>query len=60
MHRHALGEANPSEDRIDRGKPLLVGLRIRDVDATRDAGDFASDDLAVAHQFDLDRIAFLD
>ena len=49
MYRHTLGKAHPSEDRVHRGKPLLVSLRVRDVDATRDAADLAANDLAVAH-----------
>ena len=47
-HRNALRQTHSGEDRIDRGEPLAVGLRVRDVDAARDAADMAGDDLAVA------------
>jgi hypothetical protein len=59
-HGHALSKAHPSENRVDSGKPLLVGLRVRDVDTAREAADLTPNDLAVAHQFDPGRIAFVD
>src|SRR5580704_2885332 len=59
-HRNALGKAHPREDRIDCGKPLRIGLRVRDVDGARDAVDMATNDLAVAHRFDLGRVAYAD
>src|ERR1700681_1867124 len=59
-HRHALRKADPSEDRIYRGEPRLIRLRIRDVDATGDAADVATNDLAVAHQLHGCRVAVMD
>ncbi len=47
-HGYALGKAHPSEDRIDRGNPLLIGLRVGDVDRAREAVDMAANDLAKA------------
>jgi len=47
-HGHALSEAHPGEDRVDRGDALLVGLRICDIDATGNAADMAANDLAVS------------
>jgi hypothetical protein len=47
VHRHALREAHPGEDRIDWGEPRLIWLRIRDVDAACDAADVSSDDMVV-------------
>jgi integrase len=49
-HRHALGKPYPREDRVNVGKPLIVWLCVRDIDAPRHAGDLAPNDLAVAHQ----------
>ena len=48
-HRHALRKAHPSEDRIYRGESGLIGLCVRDVDATSDAADMATNQLAVTH-----------
>src|SRR5258707_2229151 len=59
-HRHALRKAHPGEDRIYRGEPSLIRLRVRDVDATGDAADMAANELAVAHQLDGCRIALMD
>src|SRR3984893_11123190 len=59
-HRNALGKAYPGEDRIDRCKPLLIGLRVRDIDGARDAVDVATNDLAIAHRLDLGRVALVD
>jgi hypothetical protein len=59
-HWNALGKAHPGEDRVDRGKPLLIGLRVGDVDGARNAADMATNDLAVAHKFDLCRVAVVD
>jgi hypothetical protein len=39
---HPLGGPHPGEDRIDRGKPLLVGLSIGDVDAPRNRPTIAA------------------
>ena len=50
-HRHALRKAHPSEDRIYGGESGLIGLCVRDVDATSDAADMATNELAVTHQF---------
>ena len=57
---HALRKADPGEDRIYRGKPRLIRLRVRDVDATGDTSDMATNELAVAHQLDRRRVAFMD
>jgi hypothetical protein len=59
-YRDALREAHPSEDRIDGGEPLPIGLCVRDVDAAGNAVDVAAEDLAVAHQFDAGRVADAD
>ncbi len=59
-HRHALRKAHPGEDRIYRGEPRLIRLRVRDVDATGDAADMATNELAVAHQLDGRRVAVMD
>src|SRR5215831_9753265 len=56
-HRDALGQTHPGEDRVDLRESLRAGLRIGDVDAARDAVDVAADDVAIAHQLDLRRIA---
>jgi hypothetical protein len=62
MHanRDALREAHPSEDRVDSRDPLIVGLRVRDVDRAGDAVDVTAHDLCMAHQLDLDRITNAD
>src|SRR3954469_6245319 len=39
LHRNALCQAHPGEDWVDRGEPLPIGLRVRDVDAPGDAAD---------------------
>src|SRR6266446_5910900 len=59
-HRNALRQAHPGEDRVDRGEPLPVGLRVRHIDAARDAADMAANDLGVAHQLDAGRVTDLD
>ena len=59
-HRYALREAHPREDRVDGRDPLIVGLRVRDVDCAGDAVDVPTRDLTVAHQLDLGRIAHTD
>jgi hypothetical protein len=45
-NRHALRKPNPGEDRIYRGEPRLIRLRVRDVDATGAAADMAANELA--------------
>ena len=40
--------------------PLLVRLRVRHVDGTRNAADPATNDLAVPHQLDLGRVSLMD
>src|SRR3984893_7235785 len=59
-HRNALGKAYPGEDRIDRCKPLLIGLCVRDIDGARDAVDVATNDLAIAHRLCLWRVGLVD
>src|ERR1700730_19274134 len=59
-HRHTLREAHPGEDRIYRGEPCGVRLYVWDVDATGDAADMTTNELAVAHQFDGRRVAVVD
>ena len=59
-NRDSLGQADPSEDGIDGSNPLTVGLRVRDVDCAGDAVDVTADDLTMAHQLDLSRIAHPD
>src|SRR5208337_1981336 len=58
--RHALSEADPGEHRVDVREPLLIGVCIRDVDGPRDAAHVAANNLAMAHQFELCGIAFVD
>src|SRR5205823_9791761 len=58
--RDALGQAYPGEDRVDIGDPLIVGLRVRNVDRAGDAVDMAAHNLTVTHQLDLGRIAHAD
>src|SRR5215813_661151 len=59
-HRDALGQTHPGEDRVDRREALRARFRIGNVDAARDAVDVAADDVAVAHQLELRRIALAD
>jgi len=59
-HWDPLREAHPGENRVYVGKPLPIGLCVRDIDAARDAADMTADDLAVAHQLDAGRVAHLD
>jgi hypothetical protein len=59
-HWHPVGKPYPREDRVNVGKPLIVWLCVRDIDVPRDAGDLASHNRAVTHQFDLRRIALVD
>src|SRR6266852_7821446 len=59
-HRHPLRKAHPGEDRIYRGEPRLIRLGVRDVDATSDAADMATNELAVTHQLDGSRVAVMD
>src|SRR5262245_40643101 len=56
-HRDALGQAHPGEDRVDLRESSRAGLRIGNVDAARDAADVAANDLAMAHELNLHRIA---
>src|SRR5262249_11721029 len=58
--RYALGQPHPGEDRIYGSNAPIVGLRVRNVDPAGDAVDVATEDLAVAHQFDLSGIANAD
>jgi hypothetical protein len=39
---------------------LPIGLRVRDVDAARNAVDMTAHDLVIAHQLDLGRVADAD
>ena len=50
--RDALRQAHPGEDRVDGRDAPIVGLRVRDVDGPRDAGDPAAQELGAAHQLD--------
>jgi hypothetical protein len=59
-HRDALRETHPGEDRIYRGEPCLIRLRVRDVDATGDAADMSSNELTEAHELDSCWIALMD
>src|SRR6516164_10431056 len=59
-HWDTLCQAHPSEDRVDTGKTLPIGLRIRDIDAAGDAADMAAEDLAVAHRLNADVVADAD
>ncbi len=58
-HRHALRRPHPGEDRVDCGEPLGVRLRIRHVDAARDAVDVPAN-VAIAHQLGTGGITDLD
>ena len=42
------------------GKPLPIGLRVRDIDAAGDAVDMAARNLAIAHQLDAGWVADAD
>ena len=44
-HWNALREPHPGEDRVDRGEPFLVRLRICDIDRLGDAVDMTADGL---------------
>jgi hypothetical protein len=55
-NRDALGQAYPGEYGIDGSNPLIVGLRVRNVDGAGDAVDVTAHYLIVAHQLDLSRI----
>src|SRR5713226_5554397 len=59
-HRHALRKTHPGKNRIYRGKSRLIRLRVRDVDAAGDTADMATNRLAVAHQLNCCRVAFMD
>src|ERR1700722_4087418 len=59
-YRHTLRKAHPGKDRIYRGEPCGVRLCVRDLDATGDTADMATNGLAVAHQFDGRRVALID
>src|SRR5882757_687681 len=59
-HRHALRQTHSGEDQIYGGEPSLIRLCVRDVDATGDAADTATKELAVTHQLDGYRIALKD
>src|SRR5260370_19135384 len=59
-YRHPLRQPHPGEDRIPRSEPRLIRLRVRDIDASGDAPDMATNKLAVAHQLDTCRVAFKD
>src|SRR3954453_13871678 len=59
-HRNALRQAHPGEDRVDSSYPLIVGLRVRDVDRAGDAVDAAAHDLTMTHQLNLGAIAYAD
>src|SRR5262252_2667075 len=59
-HGNALGQTHPGEDRVDLRESLRAGLRIRDVDAPCNAADVAADDVAIAHELDLHRVALAD
>src|SRR5215471_14155379 len=59
-YRDALRQTHPGEDRVDRREASRAGFRIGNVDAARDAVDVAADDVAVAHQLELRRIALAD
>jgi hypothetical protein len=51
-HRDTLRQTHPGEDRVDPRETSRAGLRIRDVDAARDAVYVTADELAVAHQLE--------
>src|ERR1700722_12624517 len=53
---HPLRQTHPGENRVDRGKPLLVGARVGDIDAACRAGDGTMHEVVVTHQFDTGRI----
>ena len=59
-HRHALRKPDPGEDRIYRGEPRLIRLRVRDVNAMSDAPDMTTNELAVTHQLDGRQVALMD
>jgi hypothetical protein len=56
-NRNALGQAHPGEDGIDVSDPLIVGLRVCNVDCAGDAVDVTAHNLIAAHQLDLSRIS---
>ena len=58
--RDALRKTYPGEDRIDRGHPLIVGLRVRNINGAGNTVDVAANDLTVAHQLDLGWIPHAD
>ena len=59
-HRDALRKTDPGKDRVHVGKPLSVGLRVRNIDAAGDAVDMTAHDLALAHQLDAGGVADAD
>ena len=59
-NRDALGQSHPGEDGIDGSNPLIVGLRVRNVNGAGDAVDVTAYDLIAAHQLDLSRVSHLD
>jgi hypothetical protein len=60
-HGHPLCKTHPGEDRICRREPCLVRLCVREVDATSDANDMATNELAAGDRSDglLDRLGIL-
>ena len=60
MRTGTLRKPQSGEDRIYRGEPCGVRLRVRDVDATGDAADVTTNELAVTHQFDGRQVPVVD
>src|ERR1700677_3951147 len=58
VHRDTLRQSHPGENGVDGRKPLLVWLRILNIDSSRDAGDMPANAPAIAHQLDYCHIAF--
>jgi hypothetical protein len=58
--RDALPQAHPGKDRVDVGKSFSVGLCVRNIDAAGDAVDVTADNLVIAPQLDLGRVADAD
>ena len=55
-----LRQPHPGEDRIDVGKALPIGLRVRHIDAPRNAADVPVNELLKAHQLDGGQVADVD
>jgi hypothetical protein len=60
VHRHALRQPNPSENRVHVGQAQLPARCVSNRDIARNTGDMALQQAAVPHQFHSRTIADVD